>query len=138
MTRRSSASHDSPRILFAGIIFVGTVWALENVGFIQLLLVSGIGATGLAGPFALSLFWEKTSTAGFVTGVVVSQVIAGFLLLGGPDLPLWTELKLWEIMAIGHLVSTGLTAVVSVVRPDEFDFETIAHEEAATDGGEVR
>ena len=125
-------------ILFAAVIFAGTVWALENVGFVELLLVSGIGATGLAGPFALSLFWEKTSTAGFVVGVIVSQAIAGFLLLGGPDLPLWTEFKLWEIMAIGHLVATGLTAVVSALRPDEFDFESIAHEEVAADGGEVR
>lgn len=125
-------------VLFAVIIFLGTVWALENVGFVELLLTSGIGATALAGPFALSLFWEKTSTEGFVVGVVVSQLVAGFLLFGSASVPLWVDLKLWEIMAIGHVLSTSLTVLGSLVRPDEFDFGTIAREEVAADGGEDR
>lgn len=123
-------------LAFALIIFVGTVWALENVGFVQLLLVSGIGATALAGPFALSLFWEKTSTEAFIAGVIVSQVVAAYLLLGNPGLPGWIDLKLWEIMAVGHLLSTSVAALGSLIRPDDFDFESIAREEVATDGGE--
>lgn len=121
---------------FALVIFVGTVWALDNVGFVTLLLVSGIGATGLAGPFALSLFWEKTSTAGFISGVVISQILSGYLLLGNGGLPLWVDLKLWEIMAVGHVVATAIAGVGSLIRPEDFDFESIAQEEPMTDGGE--
>ncbi|WP_136590203.1 sodium:solute symporter family protein [Salinigranum halophilum] len=123
---------------FAAIIFVGTVFAIDSVGFIELLLIGGIGASALVGPFALSLFWRKASSAGFVTGVLVSQVATGFLLAstvgvisGG------VTLKLWEIMAVGHLVSTGLTLVVSRLAPDDFAFEDIAQEgsEMLADGG---
>lgn len=124
-------------LFFALVIYVGTVWALANVGFVTLLLASGIGATGLAGPFALSLFWRRTSTEAFVTGVVVSQLVSGFLLLGNPSLPLWREFPLWQIMAIGHVLAITLTAGVSLVRPDDFSFESIAASQQAvrTDGG---
>jgi len=127
-------------LVFAFVIFLGTVWALDNVGFVTLLLVSGIGATGLAGPFALSLFWRRTSTVGFITGVVVSQLVSGYLLLGNASLPLWTDFALWEIMAIGHVLAISLTTAVSLVRPDDFDFEAIADSEKAvrSDGGESR
>lgn len=127
-------------LVFAAVIYVGTVWALQNLGFVRLLLISGIGATGLAGPFALSLFWEKTSVEGFVAGVIVSQLLAGYLLLGSAGLPLWSELKLWEIMLAGHVVATAVTAAISLVSPDEFDFEGVAgpRESVATDGGEQR
>jgi len=125
---------------FALVIFLGTVWALENVGFVTLLLASGIGATGLAGPFALSLFWRKTSSIAFVSGVVVSQLVSAYLFLGGPSLPLWSPFALWEIMAIGHAIAISLTVVVTLVRPDDFDFEEIAESQKAvrTDGGPTR
>jgi hypothetical protein len=45
-------------------------------------------------------------------------------------------LKLWAIMAIGHLMSTGLTGVISLAKLDTFDFSTIAQEPAVADGGE--
>ena len=124
---------------FAVVIFAATVWALSNLGFVRLLLIGGIGASGLVGPFALSLFWRRTSSAGFVTGVVVSQLLTGFLLLGNAGFPLWIELQLWEIMAVGHLVSSSLAFGVSLVSPDDFRFETIAQEgsEIAADGGET-
>ncbi|ELY94363.1 Na+/solute symporter [Natrialba chahannaoensis JCM 10990] len=127
-------------IFFAFIIFIGTVWALDNVGFVTLLLASGIGATGLAGPFALSLFWHKTSSTGFITGVVCSQLVSAYLFLGSPALPLWTEFPLWQIMAIGHAIAITLTLVVSLVNPDDFDFEAIEHSDATVraDGGEER
>lgn len=125
-------------IVFAVVIYIGTVWALQNLGFVQLLLISGIGATSLAGPFALSLFWKKTSAEGFIAGVLVSQFVSGYLLLGNASLPLWSGLKLWEIMLVGHVVATALTVTISLASPDEFDFEGIAspRESAVTDGGE--
>ncbi|WP_134671761.1 hypothetical protein [Halorussus marinus] len=45
--------------------------------------------------------------------------------------------KLWEIMAVGHVVSTGLAAAISAVAPDDFRFEAIAQEGSgvAADGG---
>ena len=89
----------------------------------------------LAGPFALSLFWEKTSTEAFVAGVVISQLVTGYLLLGNGGLPLWIDIQLWEIMAVGHTISTGLVALGSLVRPADFDFESIAREEFEADGG---
>ncbi len=70
---------------FAVIIYVATVFALETLGFVQLLLIGGIGATALVGPFALSLFWRHTSSAGFITGVVSSQLITAFLLAASFD-----------------------------------------------------
>lgn len=124
-------------IVGALVIFAGTVWALANVGFVRLLLIGGIGATAVVGPFALSLFWRRTSTVGFVAGVILSQVITFYLLLGNAALPLWQSLKLWEIMAVGHVSSTTIAAVVSLARPDDFDFATVAQEEStATNGGE--
>jgi Na+/proline symporter len=123
---------------FAIVIFVATVFALGSVSFVQLLLIGGIGASALVGPFALSLFWEKTSQAGFVAGIVVSQLVTAFLLLASYDIVVTSpDLKLWEIMAVGHLLSTSLAAVGSAVSPDEFDFDSIAQEDptAATDGG---
>ena len=125
---------------FAVVIFAATVWALSNVGFVQLLLVGGIGASALVGPFALSLFWRRTCSAGFVIGVIASQLLTGFLLLGNPTLPLWVGVKLWEIMAIGHLTSTALTFGVSILSPDDFRFESIAQEgsEVVADGAGPR
>lgn len=127
-------------LVFAAVIFLATVWAVQNIGFVRLLLIGGIGATGLAGPFALSLFWEKTSNEGFIVGVVVSQLVSGYLLLGNAALPFWVGLKLWEIMAVGHLLAIVLTAGVSLIRPDEFDFEGVAAPDrtAVADGGEQR
>jgi Na+/proline symporter len=124
---------------FAVVIFAASVFAIDNIGFIQLLLIGGIGASALVGPFALSLFWKKASSNGFVAGVVVSQVVTAYLLastyqvfVSGP------ALKLWEVMAVGHLVSTVVTAGVSLASPDDFRFEDIAQEESelVTDGGD--
>nr|WP_305882984.1 Na+:solute symporter [Halobellus rarus] len=123
---------------FAIVIFVATVFALGSISFVQLLLIGGIGASALVGPFALSLFWKKASQAGFVTGVVVSQIVTAYLLAASYGIVVSTPaLKLWEIMAVGHLVSTGLTAILSAASPDDFHFESIAQEgsEVVADGG---
>lgn len=124
---------------FAAVIFVASVFAVDNVGFVQLLLVGGIGASALVGPFALSLFWRKTSSAGFVSGVVVSQVVTAYLLASSYEVFVsGPALKLWEVMAVGHLVATAVAAAVSLASPDDFRFESIADEESelATDGGD--
>jgi hypothetical protein len=63
------------------------------VGFVKLLLVSGIGSTALVGPFALYLFWRKTSHEGFLAGDAVSQSITVDLLLRIASLPLWVDLR---------------------------------------------
>ena len=124
---------------FAVVIFAASVFAIDNIGFIQLLLIGGIGASALVGPFALSLFWKKASSNGFIAGVVVSQIVTAYLLasayqvfVSGP------ALKLWEIMAVGHVVSTVVTAGISIASPDDFRFEDIAQEESelVTDGGD--
>ena len=127
-------------LVFAVIIFLATEFALQSgVTFIQLLLMGGIGSTALVGPFALSLFWARTSSTGFITGILASQVITASLLLVSfqvypiPGLP---ALKLWEVMLVGHLASTTLTAAVSAVAPDDFDFDTVANEPVAADGGD--
>jgi hypothetical protein len=39
-------------------------------------------------------------------------------------------------MLVGHLASTTLTAAVSAVAPDDFDFDTVANEPVAADGGD--
>jgi Na+/proline symporter len=123
---------------FAALIFVATVFALGSISFVQLLLIGGIGSSALVGPFALSLFWEKTASKAFVTGVVVSQLVTAFLLAASYDVVVTApDLKLWEIMAVGHVVSTGLTAAISAAAPDDFRFEAIAQEGpgVAADGG---
>jgi Na+/proline symporter len=113
------------------------VFAVRRDKTSRFLTVGGIGASALVGPFALSLFWRKASQTGFVTGVVVSQLVTAFLLLASYDILVTSPtLKLWEIMAIGHLVSTGLTGVISLATPDAFDFSAIAQEPAVADGGE--
>lgn len=124
-------------IVFAIVIFGATVFALDTLGFIQLLLIGGIGATALVGPFALSLFWNGTSSTGFIAGIIGSQLVTGYLLAASYDVLVTAPtLKLWEIMAVGHLVATGLAVVISAVSPDEFEFDSIAREptaEPATD-----
>ncbi len=123
---------------FAAVIFGGTVFALGSISFVQLLLIGGIGASALVGPFALSLFWKKTSQVGFVSGVLGSQIVTAFLLLASYEIiAAGPVLKLWEVMAVGHLLSTGLAAGVSAVSPDDFDFDSVAQERVvAADGGE--
>ena len=121
---------------FAVVIFAGTQFATGRIGFVQLLLIGGIGASALVGPFALSLFWTRTSSSPFVLGVVVSQLITFYLLFGNATLPGWVQLKLWEIMAIGHVLSTGITFVGSLATPDDFAFEDIAREPTRADGGD--
>jgi Na+/proline symporter len=125
---------------FAFIIFVATEFALQSgVTFIQLLLIGGIGSTALVGPFALSLFWSRTSSVGFISGVMFSQVVTALLLVVSfqvyavPGVP---ALKLWEVMLVGHAVSTTLTAAVSLASPDDFDFDSVAGETAVADGGD--
>ncbi|SEW02781.1 sodium:solute symporter family protein [Natrinema salifodinae] len=122
-------------VAFAAVIFGATVVALDTLGFTQLLLIGGIGATALVGPFALSLFWSKTSSLGFVTGVVGSQLVTGYLLAASYDVVVTAPtLKLWEIMAVGHLVATALTATLSAASPDDFEFDSIAREPTAGAG----
>jgi len=124
---------------FAAVIFGGTVFALGSISFVQLLLIGGIGASALVGPFALSLFWETISQRGFVAGVIGSQLVTGYLLLASYGILVSSPvLKLWEIMAVGHLLATSLAAGVSLLAPDEFDFDSIAQDEQiiATDGGD--
>lgn len=127
-------------LAFAAIIFLATEFALQSsVTFIQLLLIGGIGSTALVGPFALSLFWSRTSTTGFITGIVVSQIVTAALLVVSFEvyaIPALPALKLWEIMLVGHLASTSLAGVVSAAAPDDFDFDSVASERAVTDGGE--
>ncbi|MFB6271087.1 MAG: sodium:solute symporter, partial [Halobacterium sp.] len=112
---------------FAAVIFAATVFALDTLGFIQLLLIGGIGATALVGPFALSLFWRKASSEGFLAGVIGSQLITGYLLAASYNVVVTSPvLKLWEIMAVGHLAATLLTVVVSYASPADFDFDSVA------------
>ena len=122
-------------VLFAAVILVGTEAANGTIGFVQLLLIGGIGASALVGPFALSLFWDRTSTNPFIVGIIVSQLVTFYLLFGNASLPGWVQLKLWEIMAVGHVLSTGFTFLGSLITPDNFVFEDIAGEPAQTDGG---
>lgn len=70
-----------PAVLSSFMIFVATEFTLDSVSFIQLLLIGGVGSTALVGPFALSLFWSQTSSSGFITGVVVSQLVTVSLLV---------------------------------------------------------
>jgi hypothetical protein len=51
--------------------------------------------------------------------------------------PLWVDLKLYQILVVGHVVSTTPRAAVSAARPEDFDFSEIAQEYAKTDGGET-
>ncbi|GGN09436.1 3-guanidinopropionate transporter [Halarchaeum nitratireducens] len=125
-------------IVFAVVVFAGTEFVSGRLSFVTLLLIGGIGASGLVGPFALSLFWRCTSAGPFVAGVVVSQLVTAYLLLGNAALPGWVGLKLWEIMAVGHIVSTGLTALGSAVTPDDFAFADLPDEATRADGGEER
>lgn len=124
-------------IVFAVVIFGATVWALQNVGFIQLLLIGGIGSTALVGPFALSLFWSRTSSVGFISGIALSQVITAILLAVSFEVVTLSGvpvLKLWEVMLVGHLASTTLTGTISAISPSEFDFETVAAPSAPKSG----
>jgi Na+/proline symporter len=126
-------------LVFAVVIFAATEFALGSVSFIQLLLIGGIGSTALVGPFALSLFWSRTSSIGFIAGVTVSQVLTALLLVVSfqvASVPGVPALKLWEVMLVGHLVSTTLTAVISVASPDDFDFDDVAQPTVAADGGD--
>jgi Na+/proline symporter len=124
---------------FAVVIFAATVFALDTLGFIQLLLIGGIGATALVGPFALSLFWTKTSSNAFITGVIGSQVVTGYLLAASYNVVVTSPtLKLWEIMAVGHLVATLLTVGISLAAPADFDFDTIARDPAEADAAAAR
>jgi Na+/proline symporter len=119
---------------FAAVIFAATVFALDTLGFIQLLLIGGIGATALVGPFALSLFWRKASSEGFLAGVIGSQLLTGYLLAASYQVVVTSPvLKLWEIMAIGHIAATLLTVVVSYASPADFDFDSVASEPRAVD-----
>lgn len=118
-------------------MFAGTEFVTGRLTFVTPLLIGGIGASGLVGPFALSLFWRRTSANPFVAGVVINQFVAAYLLLGDAELPGWTALKLWEIMAVGHIVSTSITAIGSFATPDDFAFDELATENTTrTDGGE--
>jgi len=124
---------------FAAVIFGATVFAVGSISFVQLLLIGGIGASAIVGPFALSLFWHKTSSNGFVAGVLVSQVVTAVLLAGSYGVvsvpAALASIKLWEIMAVGHVVSTGLAALASLASPDDFQFDSIAQDPAVADGG---
>lgn len=124
---------------FAAVIFGATVFALDTLGFTQLLLIGGIGATALVGPFVLSLFWTKTTSRGFISGIVGSQVMTGILLAARYDVVISApSLKLWEIMALGHLVATLLTLSISAVAPSDFDFDSIAREPTSDAGQTVK
>src|SRR5690625_1636906 len=101
-------------IIVAFIILIATVLLQKVSLFTAILTVGGfVGA-----PFfriVLGLWWRRTSTVAVVIAISVSVVLVSFFLLTG-------IIPQWIAYLTCILVSLILTVVISLVKPDNFDF----------------
>lgn len=101
-------------IVVALIILIATV-LLQKVSLLTAILTVGgfVGAPFF--PIVLGLWWRRTSTVAVVIAITVSVVLVSFFLLTG-------IIPQWIAYLTCILVSLILTVVISLVKPDNFDF----------------
>lgn len=105
-------------IVIIGILAYLLALQLWTYDFLSLIFLNGIAATALFFPLIYSLFWKKTSAnAVFITGVVI-LIVLGYLF--------FTGFEIATMFVVGHLIALILTPLLSLIMPDNFDFETFS------------
>lgn len=101
-------------IIVALIILIATI-LLQKVSLLTAILTVGgfVGAPFF--PIVLGLWWRKTSTVAVVIAITVSVVLVSFFLITA-------IIPQWIAYLTCILVSLILTVVISLIKPDNFDF----------------
>lgn len=104
-------------VVIAIIIVIATI-LLQKVSLLTAILTAGgfVGAPFF--PIVLGLWWKKTSTVAVVTAITVSVLLVSFFLLTG-------IIPQWIAYLTCILVSLILTVVISLIKPDNFDFSKL-------------
>lgn len=104
-------------VVIAIFILVATIM-LQKVSLLTAILTVGgfVGAPFF--PIVLGLWWRKTSTIAVVIAITVSVLLVSFFLLTG-------IIPQWIAYLTCILVSLILTVVISLIKPDNFDFEEL-------------
>lgn len=104
-------------IVIAIIVLIATI-LLQKVSLLAATLTVGgfVGAPFF--PIVLGLWWKKTSSVAVVTAITVSVVLVSFFLLTG-------IIPQWIAYLTCILLSLVLTVVISLIKPDNYDFDKL-------------
>jgi len=107
-------------IIFIGILAYLLTLQLWTYDFLSLIFLAGIAATALFFPMIYSLFWKKTSAnAVFITGVLILGLLCYLF---------FTGFEIATMFIIGHAIALVLTPTLSLMMPDNFNFETFSRD----------
>lgn len=98
------------------ILITIAVICLRDVSLLTAQLTAGAFVGAPFFPILFGLFWKKTSKQAVVVSVVVSIVLSSVFLLTG-------ALPKWIAYMLCILVSLVLTVVISLIKPDNYNFE---------------
>lgn len=101
-------------------ITIGVI-AIKNVSLLGAQLTAGAFVGAPFFPILFGLFWKKTSKLAASVSVIVSIILASVFLITGA-LPQWLSYGL----CIG--ISLILTIVISLIKPDNYNFDKMASE----------
>jgi Na+/proline symporter len=97
---------------------------LQQVSLLTMLLISGTFVGSAFFPLVLGLYWRKTSGLAASIATLLAISTESFLLI-------FTDLTQYLAYAIGLSGSLVLTVVISLIKPDNFDFGALRRANAA-------
>lgn len=104
-------------VVIAIIVLIATI-ILQKVSLLSATLTVGgfVGAPFF--PIVLGLWWKKTSSIAVVIAITTSVLLVSFFLITG-------IIPQWIAYLTCILVSLVLTVIISLIKPDNYDFEKL-------------
>lgn len=106
-------------VVVAILITIATI-LLQKVSLLNAILTAGAFVGAPFFPLVLGLWWRKTSSIAVVVAIVVSVALVSFFLLTN-------LIPQWIAYLSCILLSLILTVVISLIKPDNFNFEDLKH-----------
>ena len=99
-----------------GLLVTVAVVSLQKVSLLQVMLTTGVFISAPFFPIVLGLYWKKTSMLGANIATVAALVVTTYLLL-------FSQAPLWLIYVLSYVISLSLVYIITMLKPDNFDFE---------------
>lgn len=104
-------------VVVAILITIATI-LLQKVSLLNAILTAGAFVGAPFFPLVLGLWWRKTSSIAVVVAIVVSVGLVSFFLLTN-------LIPQWIAYLSCILLSLALTVVISLIKPDNFNFDDL-------------
>ncbi|MCL7749969.1 sodium:solute symporter family protein [Halalkalibacter alkaliphilus] len=111
------------RITAVVVAVVIVLSSLKQVSLLELMLSTGVMISAPFFPLVLSLWWRKTSSLAVTSAISLTVIVAATLLL-------FTSVPLYITYISSYILSLTVTVVVTLIKPDNFDFEALKKENA--------